>query len=328
MVWFLPALLVAFAAGYGIACYLTAENLLATLWDEWRLRRLSLAAADAACAANPRHAGLIVSLTTIPGRIEMLAPTLKSLLRQTARPAEIRLCLPDWSVREQRAYAVPDWLRGLRCVTLVPCSDEGPATKYLPTLRAVPPDQPVVVLDDDRLYHPRLLECYAALVHDNPDEVISASGWNVPADLIDRPTTLWRRLTGEPFVPVRANQLRRPRRIDIVLGLHSYVVRPRFFDLPGLGDFSKAPPAVRYSDDVWICAHCRVPCIVYPLPLAYTDHKPWLGRGRINATSLSRNVNCAAADADRGNSIALRFFSDRWQRGNGRLARPARTGGR
>jgi hypothetical protein len=162
MIWRVAIVVLAVVA-YALACYFTGENLLATWWDEWRLARRSLEELDAACAANPCDSGLVVTLTTIPSRIDSLEPTLKSLLRQTVRPHEIRLCLPEWSEREQCTYLVPAWLRALKSVTLVPCADEGPATKFLATLTATSPDQPVLVVDDDRIYHPRLLEHLAAL---------------------------------------------------------------------------------------------------------------------------------------------------------------------
>jgi len=243
----------------------------------------------------------------------LLGPTLKSLLRQTARPREIRLCIPAWSERERCAYEVPAWLRALRSVTIVPCADEGPATKFLPTLRMVAPDQAVVVLDDDRIYHPRLLEVFQDLAARHPDEAVSAAGWQVPADLVDRPTTLWARLAGAPYVPRRANQLRRPRRVDIVQGLHGYVVRPRFFDLAQLGDFSAVPAAVRWVDDVWLSAHCSAPKYVRPMRLAFTDYKPWVGRRRFNRTSLGAGMNRADTDEQRGNSIALRALHARFR---------------
>jgi hypothetical protein len=300
--------------GYAAACRLTGENLLATWWDEWRLARVSAERLAAEAAANPRDSGLVVTLTTIPSRIGAIGPTVKSLLRQTARAREIRLCVPAWSEREQCAYEVPAWLRALPGVTIAACADEGPATKFLPTLRAVAPDQAVVVVDDDRIYHPRLLETFAALAAAHPDEAVSAAGWDAPADRIDRPTTWRARLAGAPYVPVRANQVRRARRVDIVQGLHGYVVRPRFFELAALGDFTGAPAAVRFVDDVWISAHCRVPRWVRPMRLAFTDYKPWQHRRRYDRTSLGRNFNRADDHAQRGNSVALRFFSERWGR--------------
>ncbi|TSJ79024.1 hypothetical protein [Rariglobus hedericola] len=309
------------AAGYVGACYLTGENLIATWWDEWRLSRRSLAELDAACAANMRSSGLVVSLTTIPSRIVALELTIKSLLRQSCRPTEIRLCLPAWSTREQRLYEVPAWLAQLRCVKIVRCEDKGPATKFLPTLQEVAPDQAVLIVDDDRIYHARLLERYVSLTAANPHEVVSGAGWNVPADLIDRPTTLSGRLRRAPHVPVRANQLGRVREVDIVQGVHSYVVRPRFFDLKELGDFTAAPDSVRRVDDVWVSAHCQVPKRVHPMRLGYTDFLPWRNRKLQATTSLGR-LNRAENPEQRSNSIALKYLSDRWRkRGEGTLNR-------
>jgi hypothetical protein len=300
-------------AGYFVACRLTGENLIATWWDEWRLAKVPVEKLAATCAANPRDSGLVVTLTTLPSRIGAVGPTVKSLLRQTARPRGIRLCVPEWSEREQCAYAVPEWLRTLPGVTIVPCADEGPATKFLPTLRAVAPDQAVLVVDDDRIYHPRLLETLAGITAAHPDELVSAAGWDAPADRIDRPTTWRTRLAGAAHVPVRGNQLRRPRAVDVVQGMHGYVVRPRFFVLAELGDFSGAPPSVRFVDDVWISAHCRVPRRVHPLRLAFTDYQPWEHRRLHGRTGLGANVNRADDPARRGNSVALRHFSDRWR---------------
>ncbi len=305
--------MVAGLVSYAAACRLTGENLAAVWWDEWRLRRRGLDELDAACASNPLSSGLVVTLTTIPSRLHKIAPTLKSLLRQSARPAEIRLCLPAWSVREARPYETPAWLGALRCVTVTRCEDEGPATKFLSTLRAVEPGRAVVVVDDDRVYHPRLLECYAALAAAHPGEAIGGAGWSVPEDLIDRPTTLRARLEGAVYVPVRGNQLRAVREVDILMGVHSYVVRPEFFDLAALGDFSGAPAAVRQVDDVWISAHCQALKRVHPLRMSYVDYLPWEYHGHQRATSLGR-LNRADDPAERGNSIALRHLSAHWKR--------------
>lgn len=303
---------IALLLAYGVACYLTGENLVLTWWHEWQLTRTTVALDDVTAASNPRASRVIVTLTTIPSRIDLIGPTIQSLLRQTVRPAEIRLCLPEWSERERCAYVVPPWLRQLCQVKIVSCNDEGPATKFIATLISVPADTLVVVVDDDRIYHPRLLEEFARLTEHNPDEVIAGAGWSVPRDLIDRPTTLWARLTAARYVPIRANQVRVAREVDIVQGVHAYAVRPRFFDLAALANLAAAPPAVRFVDDVWISAHAGVPRRVHPMHLPYTDFKPWTHRRTFNASALGANVNRAVRDEDRGNSVALRYFADRW----------------
>src|SRR5260221_506104 len=53
-----------------------------------------------------RH--IIASLSTVPERIGNLGPTIRSLLRQTRPPDEIVLAIPEFSIREQRPYVVPE----------------------------------------------------------------------------------------------------------------------------------------------------------------------------------------------------------------------------
>lgn len=308
----LLATLVSGAGGYALACRLTGENLLAVWRDERRLARLSLA--EAATRGGRERSDLVVSLTSIPSRLETLDWVLKSLLRQTVRAAEIRLCVPEWSRREGSAYAVPARFRDLPGVRIVPCADEGPATKFLTTLRAVPADTPVVVLDDDRVYHPRLLAEYGRWARVYPGRALGAAGWRVPADLVDRPTTWRARLSGAVHVPRRANQLRAPERTDILQGVHSYLVRPAFFDLDRLGDFPAEPAALRYVDDVWISAQCRAEKWLHPMALGFTDYQPRAGRPGFRATALGATVNRASRDEDRGNSVALRHFAAAWRR--------------
>src|SRR5438477_12519631 len=53
---------------------------------------------------------VIASLSTVPDRINNLRPTIRSLLRQTRPPDEIILAVPEFSLREERPYIVPEYL--------------------------------------------------------------------------------------------------------------------------------------------------------------------------------------------------------------------------
>src|SRR5213592_2434967 len=53
---------------------------------------------------------VIASLSTVPGRINNLRPTIRSLLKQTRPLDEIVLAIPAFSIREQRPYGVPEYL--------------------------------------------------------------------------------------------------------------------------------------------------------------------------------------------------------------------------
>src|SRR5216117_4197006 len=108
---------------------------------------------------------VIASLTTVPGRINNLRPTIRSLLKQTRPPDEIVLAIPEFSIREQRPYVVPTHVSRLPRLRILHCRrDWGPATKFIPVIReelaASRGDTLVMVVDDDRIYPLDALETY------------------------------------------------------------------------------------------------------------------------------------------------------------------------
>jgi hypothetical protein len=294
---------------------------------EARLRRLTLEALDRRNRESRSRADVVVTLTTLPSRIDRIAPTIKSLLNQTVCPAAIRLNLPAVSRREQRAYAVPGWLRQLESVTICPCEDLGPATKLVPALADTPPDRRLIVVDDDRIYHRGFIEQLVRLSDAHPDAVVAGSGWEAPPDLVDRPSTLVATLLGRAPVPLRCTRVGRGRAVDVVRGATGYLVKPRFFDLAAIADYAGAPEAAFFVDDVWISAHCRARKLV--LPGRRTSFSSMLDARFFRPSSLGL-VNCVGvADAARNNTIMLQYFADRWGSAQaGRRAVAARRAGR
>jgi hypothetical protein len=72
---------------------------------------------------------VIVSLSTVPDRINKLRPTIRSLLKQTRPPDEIVLAIPEFSVRERRHYVVPKYMSRLPRVGILRTREDwGPAT--------------------------------------------------------------------------------------------------------------------------------------------------------------------------------------------------------
>src|SRR6059036_2752910 len=67
---------------------------------------------------------VIASLSTVPGRINNLRPTIRSLLKQTHPPDEIVLAIPEFSIREQRPYVVPEYLLRLPRVRILRCGKD------------------------------------------------------------------------------------------------------------------------------------------------------------------------------------------------------------
>ena len=303
-------LILGFALVICLHDFFEGETLLADLLDEWQLSRRTLAELDAAWAANPNRTATVVSLTSIPSRLPHIAPTIKSLMRQSLAPGRIILNLPAHSARENRAYIIPAFLHGLKAVEIHRCDDLGPATKLLPSLQRLAPSQAILVVDDDRIYHRTVLETLLAAAKSLPGAALGQSGWIVPPDLTDRPTTIWNNFAMLPPAPVRARRLRHPKRVDVLQGLSGYLVEPQHFDLTALSDTRSAPPAARFVDDVWISGHCCVPRLV--VPACRANYQPKLLRRHFRRTSLGLVNRGPGGDLNRNNSIVIRHLSGRW----------------
>ncbi|OFV92567.1 MAG: hypothetical protein A3G76_13075 [Acidobacteria bacterium RIFCSPLOWO2_12_FULL_65_11] len=305
---------IALAAILLIAAYLhsvfAGDLILFSVLDEFRLSRLDLAAADAAWASHPRRSDVVISLTTIPSRLPHIDATLKSLMRQTLAPAEIRLNVPAFSKRERAAYVVPERLRTLRSLTIVSCDDYGPATKLIPSVLSLAPDRKIVVVDDDRIFPRTMLADLESASRETPDAACALSGWIAPPDLIDRPATAYLSFFMIPPAPIKARRLWKRRRVDIVQGLSGYLVKPRFFDAMRLTDYSKAPEAAFYVDDVWISAHCRASKYVVP---SLSAGFPRRHRARFYKQTSVALINRGGGDfTKRNNTIVLQYFADSW----------------
>jgi hypothetical protein len=298
------------AAAVKIHDFFEGETLLRDVVDEAMLSRVSLAELDRFWSRNARRSEAIVSLTSIPSRLPLIEPTLKSLLRQSLAPRRIVLNLPRVSKREGVAYVVPAFLKGIDAVSIRWCEDWGPATKLLPSLTDEAPDTPIIVVDDDRIYPANLVADLMAASAREPHVAFCMSGWVVPDDLVDRPTTVWSNLRMLPPAPIRARRLSKPTEVDIVQGFSGYVVRPSFFDVAAITDYDQAPKEAFFVDDVWISAHCKAPRFVIPSRRA--NYQPKLHRGFYRRTSLGRINRGPGPDGQRNNSIVIRHFSQSW----------------
>lgn len=123
---------------------------------------------------------LVVSLTTIPSRYEILRKALASLCQQTEPPDAIYLNLPHKSVRQGVEYPEFD-ASEFPQVTVVRCeSDWGPGTKLVPTLlRERDPQTVIVTVDDDVSYPNIFVSRMKAALFRIPNGAVGFCGWNV-----------------------------------------------------------------------------------------------------------------------------------------------------
>ncbi len=301
------------AAAIKIHDFFEGETLVRDCIDEWKLSRLDLGELDEFWRQNPRRSEAIVTLTTIPSRLPHLESTLKSLMRQSLAPARIVINLPEFSKRENRPYAVPAFLHGLKSVQIVRCEDLGPATKLLPTLIREAPRQKIIVVDDDRIYPANLVQNLESAADLDVESAFGMSGWVVPFDLTDRPTTIHANFHMLPPAPIRARRLRQRVPVDILQGLSGYIVRPCFFDLTRLGDYTGAPRESFFVDDVWISAHCKAGRFV--IPARRYNYQPKFRCGLYRNTGLGMVNRGPGGDAQRHNTVVLRHLRDMWRVG-------------
>lgn len=188
----------------------------------------------------PRAERVIVALTTIPARTGRIAPALRSLVDQT-RPADrVLLAYPDRTWREGIPYPPPPPLPP--GVELMPCADEGPATKLLPAL-AAEPEAAIIVADDDVIYPVNFVETLLEAHRADPAAALGLRGVALDDDTDPR---MWDH--------VLATAIRAPVAVDILFGTWGYLVPPGAFD-DAVFDFTGYPPALRFVDDVWVSGH-------------------------------------------------------------------------
>ena len=95
---------------------------------------------------------IIISLTTIPSRINNIEPVLKSLLNQYLEPSYIYLNIPKNYNRFNEPIVIPDFIQKYDKVKVNYIeNDYGPATKFIGTLESnsIDPDDIIVITDDD-----------------------------------------------------------------------------------------------------------------------------------------------------------------------------------
>ncbi len=105
---------------------------------------------------------IIISIATIPSRINCMKPTLESLMAGSLVPTKIFVNHPEYCKLEKSNYQTPeffsdqDFCRNVIELNTTPV-DWGPGTKLLGATVHLTPDSYLVIADDDVVYHPTFL---------------------------------------------------------------------------------------------------------------------------------------------------------------------------
>ncbi len=227
---------------------------------------------------------LIISLTTIPPRMDKIAPTLRDLLQQSADVKEIRLYIPR---SYKRFDFTPDDIPALpEGITLCLVDEDlGPATKILPAARDFQgQDVEILFCDDDQPYDSGWAQRFLDARKLQPGCCIVANGYDLehrPAGAQyyierDQAPRAKKRIKGVGYRLFRLATLLqvKPRPfledgyVDILEGFRGVMIRPEFippeaFDIPDI---------LWTVDDPWLSGHLTRNGV--PIWL-YADAPPW-----------------------------------------------------
>jgi len=216
-------------------------------------------------------ARVVVSLTTIPDRIEFMKPTIASILDQSVKVDEIAINIPLVS-RKGLTYEIPTWMQNMKSITIHRIqNDHGPATKLLPTLERENPDTRIIVVDDDVVYNSDTVKILLDTFDKNNQTAAITNFGILLQKNSELPTNSSR--VGSFFT--------KSREVDLVQGFSGFLVTPRMFYItnnnttssdekfyrPRNFDVSKAPnnifelekgPKEAISvDDIWVSGWLR-----------------------------------------------------------------------
>jgi len=221
----------------------------------------------------------VISMTTIPTRIQDIEWVIKSLVDQEV-PAHIVLNIPMKSKRMNTSYTIPEFLKKYPSLRVNRCKvDYGPSTKLIPTLELYKdqPDKIIIVVDDDVGHSPNLVKGYVETEKKYPNSALTMRG-------IDRTHT---KVTALGIVDFEEGN-----KVDVMTGVASYMIKPRFFDVPELADYGKLDKETAkeafFHDDVWISGHLARRKVDRQMVIF---NNPWIHHGTYHKKDPNDSLN-------------------------------------
>ena len=188
----------------------------------------------------------IISLTTIPNRIEHIESCIDSLLTQGL---PVYLWVPKEVKRTGSVTTnIPEFLQNRSNLTVTIVPDRGPITKLLPALEAG--HELVITADDDHTYGPHWATGLLEQAEKRPDAALCYRG---------------RLFLGSRSYRKSKVIAGRSSPVELITGVKGALYRASFFDA-GIFEEWRAWPM---NDDIVICAHLKrrkVPILAIPLP--------------------------------------------------------------
>ena len=135
------------------------------------------------CEKEP---SVVISLTTVPERLENededgLKLVLSNLCEQEYDDYDVHFNVPNISRITNKEYKIPNWLHDYKLkyknLKIFRVEDMGPPTKFVPTIQRLKnPDTIVIVVDDDLIYHKKMVSEHVKYHNQLKDSVICYDG--------------------------------------------------------------------------------------------------------------------------------------------------------
>lgn len=217
---------------------------------------------------------VVVSMSTIPDRIEHLGPTLASILTQNVHVNEIAINIP-YKSRKGLEYEIPTWLEKLHNVKIYRVEkDLGPATKILPTLQREAPSTRIIAIDDDVIYHSNTVK---ALVNtfDKYDGQHAITNFGIKLQPTgELPTTSSRILSF----------FNKSQEVDLLQGFSAFIVAPKLFPKE-VFDLNNGPSEAISVDDIWLSGWLRFNGVKIMSAGSTYRQLPLVNLGKMRATT-------------------------------------------
>ncbi|GAB4815543.1 hypothetical protein N2152v2_002589 [Parachlorella kessleri] len=245
-------------------------------------------------SSSSKGVNITIALTTVPQSAAYIRLVLSSLLDQTVPPDRILLGLQQ----SVDAGTLELW-QGLHSKVQVVRfrEDHGPAMKYIPAVQALRNDPAalVIVVDDDKVYPPTLVEDLLAAHSRQPAAAVGCRGWRAPPSCTYTAQSLCGAGAAGCAMELTISEYGHRlgpgenRTVDVLTGSDAYAFRPAVFaGNDSLWTFpSKELREAARMDDVWISGHLAqrgVPRLVAHCQRECADVNPrLLPHGRIQA---------------------------------------------
>jgi hypothetical protein len=204
------------------------------------------------CSMDDIDTSVIVSLSTIPSRIQYIYPTINSLLRQSKKTM-IHLYIPQRANCEPHlSYEIDKHI--LKCPRIVIVRvdrDTGPSLKFLPAMiYCKTMKKSLIVVDDDNIYEPHFIEKMLAITNIYPHVVHTSRGWKMPQDY------RWehsRTMFSDQFSITSGGE--KEKRVAIITGCGGYIFSSTLLQTIPIDELvvaDEVPKAMKMMDDIWL----------------------------------------------------------------------------